>query len=95
MFGLFLFLLLVYNKNNTNDEGWKKENMGVRNVVPIHDIVKPDIFEDKIELISTCKMSIDELKSFALVLKYAAVVMEKDGITKENIKRVSVIFFRQ
>ena len=60
--------------------------MGVRNVVPIHDIVKPDIFEDKIELISTCEMSIDELKAFALVLKYAAVVMEKDGITKESIK---------
>lgn len=66
--------------------------MGVRNVVPIHDIVKPDIFEDKIELISTCEMSIDELKAFALVLKYAAVVMEKDGITKESIKKASVVF---
>ena len=66
--------------------------MGVRNVVPIHDIVKPDIFEDKIELISTCEMSIDELKAFALVLKYAAVVMKKDGITKESIKKASVVF---
>lgn len=66
--------------------------MGVRNIVPIHDIVKPEIFEDKIQLISTCEMTTDELTAFALVLKYAAVVMEKDGITKEKLKRVSVVF---
>ena len=69
--------------------------MGVRNVVPIHDIVKPDIFEDKIELISTCEMSIDELKAFALVLKYAAVVMKKRWNNQRKYQKGKCCFFKR
>ena len=66
--------------------------MGVRNVVPIHDIVKPDIFEDK-NRININLWNVNRwIEAFALVLKYAAVVMKKDGITKESIKKASVVF---
>lgn len=66
--------------------------MNISNIVPIRGINIPQILEGKIEIRATCIVTDDELKIFALVLKYVAVVLQKDGFTNKDLQRVSVIF---